>query len=146
MANKKLQLKVLSPGRTLLEDTVDMVILRTVKGDKGILAGHERCAIMLDSGLLRIRRGADWEEPYLVNGGFATVEDDIVVVMSVITERISRMEALLSELEQQRQRKEIESEKWELELKRTEMAIRRVLVGNDAGAYALMKGKDALNE
>jgi F-type H+-transporting ATPase subunit epsilon len=141
MPDKKLHLQILSPGRTVLDDSVDMVILKTVTGDKGVLAGHERCAMSLASGLMRIRRGSEWSEPYMVNGGFATVENDAVVVMSVITERISRMESLMAELEQQRLKKKTESEKYEQELKRTETALRRVLVENDVGAYTVLRGK-----
>ena len=131
---------VTSPGRTLLDEMVSMVILRTVRGDKGVLPGHERCALALGTGLMRIRRGPEWEEPFIVNGGFATVENNTVAVMSVITERISRMDGLLVELERQRGRRKIETEKWEQELKRTEMAIRRILVDNETSAYTALGG------
>ena len=138
MPDKKLQLKIICPGHTLLDDAVDMVILRTVKGDKGILAGHERCVIMLGSGLMRIRRGREWDEPYLVNGGYATVEDNTVVVMSVITERISRMESLMEDLERRRIKRKADNEKWEQEIKKTEAALRRVLVENSSGSHAVL--------
>jgi len=141
MPDKQLQLKVLTPDRTLLDDAVDMVILRTVNGDKGILAGHERCSVMLDHGLLRMRRGAVWDEPYLVDGGYATVENNTVVVMSVLAERVDRLDELMREMEQQRLRRKSDAEKWEQEIKRTETAIRRVLVERESSAYTVLKGK-----
>jgi len=141
MADKKLTLRVLTPGRTLLDEPADMVVLRTVNGDKGILVGHERCVLMLGSGLMRIRIGDVWGEPYIVDGGYATVEQDAVTVMSVIAERVDRIDALMEELEQQRLRRKSDSEKWEHEIKRTEMAIRRVLVEQESHAYSVLKGR-----
>jgi len=141
MADRKLTLKVLTPGRTVLDEQADMVVLRTANGDKGILAGHERCALMLGSGMMRIRTGETWGVPYIIDGGYATVERDTVTVMSVLAERVDKVDALMEEMEQQRLRKRSESEKWEQEIKRTETAIRRLLVEQSTNAYAVLKGR-----
>ena len=141
MAEKMLALKVHTPSRTLLDEQVDMVILRTVKGDRGILAGHERCTLMLASGIMRVKDSKGVFESYLVDGGYATVEADSVVVMSVLAERVDRVEALMREMEQQRSRRKSDAQKWEQEIKRTEMAIRRVLVGQEHQAYSVLKGR-----
>ena len=139
-SDKTFFLRALTPDRTLLEEPVNMVVFRTLTGDMGILPGHEPCAVMLDSGVMMVYRDEE-KEPYLVSGGFLMVERDKVTVMSTLAERADRMEALLEELEQQREKRKSEGARWENELTRAEMAIRRVLIGQETSAYSILKGK-----
>ena len=140
MAENTFVLRTLTPERTFLEEDVRMVIFRTMDGDMGILPGHEPCAILLDSGRMRVRR-AETFETYLISGGFAMVDKREVVVMTELAERADRMEALLQEREQQRRKRKKEGERWENEITRAEMAIRRVLTGQETSAYSILKGK-----
>ena len=139
---KRLHLRLLTPDRPLLEDTVDMVVLRTVEGDMGILPGHERIAVMLDTGLLRVKR-ADSTETFLVTGGFARVENDTVSVTAVLAAPPDKMDGLIRELEQQRQTRKSETERWEHEVTRAEMALRRVLVERESGVSSVFIEKSS---
>ena len=145
MAEKTFNLRILTPGKTLLDDEVSLVILRTLEGDMGILAKHEPCVVALDSGVMRIRRDGV-PETYLVMGGFAVVKQQEVVVTSNLAERSDRMEALLQSMEQQRQKRKQEGARWESEVTRAEVAIRRVLMGQEISAYSILKGRGEKGE
>ena len=140
MTGKTFFLRAVTPDRILLEEEVSMIVFRTVKGDMGILQGHEPCTVMLDSGVMRVRRDSG-EEIYLVSGGFAMVDRNQVVVMSSLAEHADRMEALLQDIEAQRLKRKKEGERWESEITRAEIAIRRVLLGQEISAYSILKGK-----
>jgi len=140
MEQKTLLLRVLSPDRTILEAPVDMVVFRTVEGEMGVLPEHTPCVVMLDSGMMKVRRD-DLVETYVVSGGFAMIDRDSVVVASTLAEREDRMEDLLRELEEQRLKRKAEGKRWESEVTRAEMAIRRVLMNREISAYSLLKGK-----
>ena len=81
MKEKKVRLIVSMPGKVVMDESVEMVILTAVEGNIGILPGHEPCSIALRSGVLRVRRegreGRDSrsEVALMVMGGFATVQD-----------------------------------------------------------------------
>ena len=140
MADKTLLLRAVAPDRTLLNESVSMVVFRTVHGDMGILPGHEPGVVMLSTGIMRVFHGKE-ETTYLVNGGFAMISKDEVVVMSELAERADRMEALLTELEQQRLRRKREGKRWENEITRAEAAIRRVLMGQETSAYSVLQNR-----
>jgi len=149
MADKTFLLRAITPDRTLLDEPVSMVMFRTVEGDMGVLADHEPCTVMLDSCVMLVRRendSKDKDEAYMVSGGFAIVNKDKVTVMSTLAERADRMEALLKELEQQRLKRKDDGRKWENEVTRAEMAIRRVLIGQETSAYSILQGKGEKGE
>ena len=52
MANK-LHLRVVTPSKDFYDDDCDMVILKTIDGDTGILFGHQPLTTVLDLGYLR---------------------------------------------------------------------------------------------
>ena len=89
MADKKIEIRLLTPSsRSALSQykfnsEVDMVIVRTITGDRGFLHGHEACSVILDAGVMRILRGGDQDELKLaVLGGIAQMNDNILTVIS----------------------------------------------------------------
>lgn len=87
MADKKLDLRVISPTTATdkspykYQKAVDMVILRCITGDLGILSGRVPCSMVLDTGVLRIFND-DTENHIAIMGGIAHVSDDIVTVLT----------------------------------------------------------------
>ena len=140
MADSKFTLRTLTPDNTLYEELVDMVIFRTVSGDMGVLAGHEPSAVSLIPGEMLVRTDGN-EERFIISGGYAVVDRDKVTVMSEIAERADRMEALLQEMEQLRQKRRTDSQAWSSDVTRAEVAIRRILMGQETSAYSIIKGK-----
>ncbi|HHP7232882.1 MAG TPA: ATP synthase F1 subunit epsilon [Xenococcaceae cyanobacterium] len=75
-----LNLKVITPDRTVWEDKVEEVVLPSTTGQLGILTGHAPLLTAVDIGVMRIRPGKDWQALALM-GGFAEVENDEVKVL-----------------------------------------------------------------
>ena len=87
MAHKKVNLRVIAPKTATdrkpykLQKDADMVILRCITGDLGILSGRMPCSMVLGSGILRILdEGKEFR--MAVIGGVAHVKDDIVTVLT----------------------------------------------------------------
>lgn len=142
----KLTLRALAPDRTVLEQEADFLVLRTVEGELGVLPGHEPCALMLDNGMLRVYEDKKQTASLVVLTGVATVEGDTVTVLSPLMERPDRIEALLADLERQREEKQKQEERSALEIHRAETALRRMLVEQDVSAYSVMRGLDGDGE
>ncbi len=69
----KFMLTVTTPEREVFNSQVDMVIVRTITGDLGVMAGHEDYVAPLDIGVIKIR---DNEETKFgaVSGGFVKID------------------------------------------------------------------------
>ncbi len=75
-----LTLRVLAPDQSVFDGSADEVILPGTTGQLGILTGHVSMLTALDSGVLRVREGANWQSIALM-GGFAEVVANEVTVL-----------------------------------------------------------------
>ena len=87
MADRKLTLRVISPRTATdrkpykLQKDSDLVILRCITGDLGILVGRMPATMVLGSGILRsINDGKEYVMAII--GGVAHVSDDVVTVLT----------------------------------------------------------------
>jgi F-type H+-transporting ATPase subunit epsilon len=80
-----IHLKVVTPRRLLVEADVEAVFLPTLEGEIGVLPGHRPLFVGIGKGRLRHRSGSD-EESVAVQGGYAQVQPEKVVVMTEVGE------------------------------------------------------------
>jgi F-type H+-transporting ATPase subunit epsilon len=76
-----LTLEIVTPEAKVYSDTIDSVVIPTVEGEIGILPGHIPLLTQIESGELRITKGAvtHW---LAVGGGFAQIDGDTVRVLA----------------------------------------------------------------
>ncbi len=74
-----LKVRVITPDRTVLDDSVEEVILPSSSGQIGILSGHAPLLTALESGVIRVRTNG-WEN-IAITDGFAEVEANEVKVL-----------------------------------------------------------------
>jgi F-type H+-transporting ATPase subunit epsilon len=77
----KLQCVVVTPEKTLLDETVDFVALPLFDGELGVLPGRLPLIGRLGYGELRTKSDQTIHR-YFVEGGFAQVRDDVVTVLT----------------------------------------------------------------
>lgn len=75
-----LTVRVISPDKTVWDDSAQEVILPSTTGQLGILSGHAPLLTALDTGVMRVRAEKDWQAIALM-GGFAEVENDEVTIL-----------------------------------------------------------------
>ncbi|MDQ6693981.1 MAG: F0F1 ATP synthase subunit epsilon [Chloroflexota bacterium] len=82
-----LTLEIVTAERMVLqEDGIDMVIAPSVDGMVGILPHHAPIITVLQTGELRVKKGAD-ERSIVISGGFLEVLHDKVTVLADVAER-----------------------------------------------------------
>ena len=102
-----LTLEIVTPEARVYSDTIDSVVIPTVEGEIGVLAGHIPLLTQVADGELRVTKGA--ATTYLaIGGGFAQIDGDKV---SVLAERAISEE-------------QIDEKAVEDAMKRAELAIR----------------------
>jgi F-type H+-transporting ATPase subunit epsilon len=77
---------LVTPERTLLEEQVQIVFLRTDGGDSAYMPGHTPLIGAVVPGLVRFQHEDGTEEHAAVHGGFVQVEGDHVTVLAPIAE------------------------------------------------------------
>jgi F-type H+-transporting ATPase subunit epsilon len=151
MNEKKLRLLVTMPAKVVVDELVDMVILTTKEGHMGILPGHEPATVALDNGALYAGRGggsgsggsggsgrSDGGAALTVLGGYATIRDDVVRVMTPIADTPEHInQALLAISREQEQNKQYERTA-NLEVSRAEMALRNILLRREGSVLPFL--------
>jgi F-type H+-transporting ATPase subunit epsilon len=75
-----LNVRVISPDKTVWDDRCQEIILPSSTGQLGILSGHAPLLTALDIGVMRVRPEKDWQAIALF-GGFAEVEENTVTIL-----------------------------------------------------------------
>ena len=141
MREKKIRLVVSMPGKVVMDEEVDMVILSTTEGDKGVLPGHEPASVVLASGALRVVRGGESEVALTVLGGYATVRGGAVNVMTPIADTPGRIEQAVNAIIAEREQNIKYEQAANLEVSRAEMALRNILLRRDDATFAIPKSR-----
>ncbi len=79
--DKKLQVVVVTPEKTLIDETVDFVSLPLFDGELGVLPDRAPLIGRLGYGELRTKQ-AEAVHHYYVDGGFAQIRDNVVTVLT----------------------------------------------------------------
>ncbi len=107
-----LQLAIVTPEKTVLNESVDSVIIPMIDGEAGVLAGHAPTIGRLGFGILRFP-GSGGEKRLYIDGGFVQIANDQVNVLtgraipvselqrSVIEEQLHQAEKIKPENTQQ---------------------------------------------
>ena len=137
MANNKLRLRVATPEKVKYDQDVDMVIMRCITGDMGILPNHEAASAILDYGVLRILDG-DEERRMAVYGGIAQVRDNIVTILANDAQWPEDIDIAKAEAERERAIRRMQDEKDDLELQKEQVKMRRTFVQIEVSSYPLL--------
>ncbi|MDE2509352.1 MAG: ATP synthase F1 subunit epsilon [Planctomycetota bacterium] len=102
---KHLQCVVVTPEKTVLDESVDFVALPLYDGELGVLPGRAPVVGRLGYGELRTKSAVGVKR-YFVDGGFAQTRDNVVTVLTnraVPAEQVDA-QAAATELEQAQER------------------------------------------
>jgi F-type H+-transporting ATPase subunit epsilon len=96
MSNLNIKFKIVTPEKTVLEDTVDQVTLPMTEGQITILPNHQSYIASLKPGVLCFKK--DGEETELaIAGGFIEFDKNNLVVLSDAAERAEEIDLKLAE-------------------------------------------------
>jgi F-type H+-transporting ATPase subunit epsilon len=87
---------VTAERQVLVDDNVDMVVAPSIEGEVGILPNHAPMLTLLQTGELRIKKGAD-EQSIIVSGGFLEVLENRVTVLADVAERSEEIDVAAAE-------------------------------------------------
>jgi F-type H+-transporting ATPase subunit epsilon len=141
----KLRLRVVTPEKTKFDGDAEMVIMRCMTGDMGILPRHEPCSATLDDGILRLMDAGE-ERRMAVFGGLVQVRDDVVTILTGDAQWPEDIDRARVEAERAAAERELREGADTVQLQKDHVTMRRTLVLTEVSTYPLINrpaaGKD----
>lgn len=103
MSDQKIQFKIVTPERTVFEDSVDQTTLPVFDGEITILPNHRSYIASLKAGEIVIKKDSE-EIDLAVSGGFIEFHDNSLIVLADAAERAEEID--LAQAEEARKRAE----------------------------------------
>lgn len=130
MANNKINLQIITPTKSVLDEMVDSAVLRTTNGDLGVLYDHEPVVALLSYNELRYKKEGK-EYKATVMGGFAEVTKDKVTILTDASELAHEIN--LERAKQAKTRAEGRKGQSDMDLVRADIALKKALVRINVG-------------
>jgi len=102
--DKKIKFKIVTPEKTVYEDTVDQVTLPTQDGEITVLPNHIPLISVLTSGELVAKKGGE-EIAMAVSGGMIEVQKNEITILADTAERAEEIDIKRAEEAKQRAEK-----------------------------------------
>ncbi len=127
MDKKKISLRIITPRGVKIKEQADMIIMRCIDGDMGILPGHEPVSAALGDGILRIIN-ENTEQKIAVFGGVAVIENDTVSLMTSIAQRPWEIDLPRAESDRSEAMLLMQEKAEDLKIQSYQVLLRRALV------------------
>lgn len=131
---KKIELKITTPRGLKFEEEADMVVMRCIDGDLGVLPGHEPISTVLGDGILRIHNNGSIKKLALF-GGIAQISPTSVNIYSTIAQKPDEIDRERAERDLQDVQATIMEEKEEHQIRRLQVIMRRSLVRIEVSSH-----------
>src|SRR6185436_15740554 len=123
----KLQLQIVSADRSLVNETVDEVVIPGFDGYFGVLPGHTPLLAVLQVGELWYRQGQD--KHYLsIAFGFAEVLPDRVTILAQIAEKADEIDLARAEAAKKRAEERLTRPVLDMDAERARIALMKALI------------------
>lgn len=127
MSDKTFVLTVVTPQRRVFQESVNMVIARTIEGEIGVLPGHIPLVAPLATGAMTIKTPAG-ERKAAVNGGFIEVTPEQVIILTESAEMAEEIDISRAEAARQRALQRLDKLQSEFDFTRAQAALQRAVV------------------
>ncbi|MCI1985395.1 MAG: F0F1 ATP synthase subunit epsilon [Lactobacillus sp.] len=123
---------IVTPNGLVYDHHADLVVVKTIAGELGIMANHEPVVAPLVIGEVRVRRtdNPGHEDVIAVNGGFMEMSNNTASIVADSAERERDIDLTRAQAARDRAQRRIEEAKTKSdpdELQRAQVALRRAI-------------------
>lgn len=130
----KIQLNITTPRGLKFVEEADMIIMRCIDGDLGVLPGHEPISTVLGDGILRIINDGV-EQKLAVFGGIAEIDEKEVNIFSTIAQRPEEIDLERAERDRREVEATLQEESEEGVVRRLQVLLRHSLIRIEVGTH-----------
>lgn len=124
--NKKINLNITTPRGVKVSEEADLLIMRAIDGNLGVLAGHEPVSAILGEGILQIFNDGV-EKKLAVFNGIVEINDTDVNIMSTIAQLPGEIDLERAEQDRREAEASLEASE-EVQIQSLQVVLRRSLV------------------
>lgn len=123
-----INLKIIEPSRSPIDDKFEHVIVPGVDGDFGVYEGHTPFITKIRPGVLTLYTGKkDQTIRYAIHDGFVMVDNNSIKIISECVESKESIDVQRAESAKMRAEKRIAAPNENLDYRRAEMALKRAV-------------------
>lgn len=126
MADKAIQLEVVTPEKIVLQEEVDFVVAPGSEGFLGILPDHAPIITSLAIGVAKIKKGNE-ETLMAVSGGFLEVKNNVATILADTAEKPDEIDVNRAKAAKERAEQRLASQTADIDVARAEAALKRAL-------------------
>ena len=123
----KIQLQIVSADRSLVNETVDEVVIPGADGYFGVLPGHTPLLALLGTGELWYRQGQD-KTYFAIAFGFAEVQPDRVTILAQIAEKAEEIDVERAEAAKKRAEERLVQSPVDMDAERARISLMKSLI------------------
>ena len=124
--NKKIKLNITTPRGVKVAEEADLLIMRAIDGNLGVLAGHEPVSTILGEGILQIFNDGV-EKKLAVFNGIVEIDGTDVNIMSTIAQLPGEIDLERAEQDRREAEASLEASE-EVQIQSLQVVLRRSLV------------------
>ncbi|MGO4110674.1 F0F1 ATP synthase subunit epsilon [Paenibacillus sp. YAF4_2] len=117
--------EIVTPERKVYAETANMVSVKGIAGELGILPNHIPLVTPLRIAPISIKREGNKVDVLAVGGGFIEVRKDKVVILAESAELASEIDVNRAQAAKQRAEERLAAKRDEVDFKRAELALQR---------------------
>lgn len=119
-------LEIVTPERKIYADQADMIVIKGVAGELGILPNHIPLVTPLRIAPVSIKKG---NQTYYVavNGGFVEVRKDKVIILAESAELPEQIDSERARTSKERAEQRLAEKRSETDMRRAELALQRAV-------------------
>jgi F-type H+-transporting ATPase subunit epsilon len=125
--NKKIKLNITTPRGLKFVEEADMIIMRCIDGNLGVLYGHAPVSTVLGDGILRIINDGV-EKKLAIFGGIAEIGKETVNIFTTIAQHPEEIDLERAESDRKEVENAIEERSKELQFQNSLVLLHRTLV------------------
>ncbi|MBM7615131.1 F0F1 ATP synthase subunit epsilon [Alkaliphilus hydrothermalis] len=122
----KFHLQIITPTRTFLDEEIEMVVLRTVEGDMGIMKNHIPMVTPLSIGKLKINKDGSTREAAIA-GGFVHVDREKTVIITDSAEWPDEIDVNRAKEAKERAEERLNKGTQDIDTLRAEIALKKAM-------------------
>jgi ATP synthase, F1 epsilon subunit (delta in mitochondria) len=119
--------EIVTPERKVYAETANMVSVKGIAGELGILPNHIPLVTPLRIAPISIKRDGNKVDVLAVGGGFIEVRKDKVVILAESAELASEIDVNRAQSAKQRAEERLTAKRDEIDYRRAELALQRAM-------------------
>ena len=127
MADKILQLEIVTPRRVVFKGEVTSLTAPGVVGGFQVLFNHAPLLSSLKIGEVKIKEASGTEFHYAISGGFVEVRENHILLLAETAERTDEIDAERAKASRDRAQKRMAEKKSDIDFERARLALYRAL-------------------